>query len=178
MRGHGHRLESKCQLPGKPSLTHTRVPGRASIIPTHHPGPQTPAARAAHRHSTPLCTCLTGRLACRQVCSTWTGRRSCCTWSWALIPAAIDIYSSRTLPWWTRFCALRSLSSLRLRDRRKGRLGECGRAGSREHRTAFCGHVGPLFIDLYGGDMLYDVCGGQGRRNPGLVCALGSSRSH
>ena len=50
----------KSELHGITCLTHSRVPGRASTIPTHHPAPQAPAERAAHRHSTHLCTGLVG----------------------------------------------------------------------------------------------------------------------
>ena len=171
-------MESKIDFPGAASQIHPHVPSSAFTIPRHHPAPQTPAVRAAHRHSTHVCTRLTGHLACQQVCSTLTRRRASCTWSWTLVPAALDIYCSRTFAWYAWLCAVRSHGGARSHERRKSRLGEHDGRCRREHRTAFCAHVGPRFIDLHGGSMLYDVCGGQDFRIPGLVCDLGSSRSN
>ena len=64
----------------------------------------------------PSCAPLIRRLLCRQDCSTSTGPRSSCTWSWPLILAARTIYSSRAFAWCAGFCALRPfcMSVLRL----------------------------------------------------------------
>ena len=115
----------KSELHGITCLTHSRVPGRASTIPTHHPAPQAPAERAAHRHSTHLCTGLVGA--------------HCLT---ATVPLLVDriraVCTARSSSWRLRLSAYRELlHAVRI----FARFGRAWPSSTTESRCSMCPRV-------------------------------------